>query len=237
MERYWDLTEKQRSELTREQVESFLTVELMENGVTKVEPLVLETPTPVELATDTYYQVEGDEYTHFNAIFRTMEQAQAFVELKPMASDYDYNAGIKNTYLKPCSGYKIGTVKLCRREDIANSRAVLQKNEAIAKANEKATQAYNEACKLVERASAHIFDDWDDCCEKSRSFAKVLATFNEYVGICDGDRFKALVFLCKAFDRTVVDAAREWFGDDSIPFADCQAVPVECVAAEPADRF
>ena len=87
MNRYWDLTNKQRSLLTYDQVKALLEVELMEKGVLAVPKPELITTEPVALIKETYYVPHykgeySDQAMPF--AFRSAEDCERFFEMDPL---------------------------------------------------------------------------------------------------------------------------------------------------------
>lgn len=213
MQRYWDYTQKERSELTAEQVEALMTVELMEKGVIKIErPILAEVVTP-ELPTTTFYEVQhkGDySNTPTGYVFATLEQAQAFVEAKPIEIANHYPAYAK--YAKPCHGFAICPVQMPDEQAYLENKLALEKAKAAKDANDKALKEYNDKAEAMNKATNGVWTDWRECRQFALDNKRIIDTLSEYINICDGDRAKAFVFLGKAFDSEQITAACEWYG-------------------------
>lgn len=230
MKTYWDYSERERSELTNEQVESLLTVELMEKGVVRVDHPVLEPVDDVELSKEKYFSVLADAQWRdeaFDCLFDTIEQAEAFIALKPRKKNHDYSLGAKYDTCQVATGLKIAPVQLCRPEDVANVAIRLKNAASVKKANETALSEYNEKIKKVNEATQGVWDDFRRCRNLSRDHKKILDTFAEYVATCDGDETTAMKFLLKAYDSIAIRDAFEWFGKET-PYT----IEACCVAAE-----
>lgn len=231
MQRYWDYSEKERSELTAEQVESLMVVELMEKGVTKIDrPILAEVEKPT-LPTTTFYEVQhkGDySNTSTGYVFATLAQAQAFVDAKPIEIANHYPAYEK--YAKPCAGFAICPVEMPNEQAYLESKVALEKAKADKEANDKALKEYNDKAEAMHKATNGVWADWRECRQRASDNKRIIDTLSEYVNICDGDRAKAFVFLAKAFDSEQIAAACEWFGierdvpiDQEIPEAPAEA--------------
>jgi hypothetical protein len=216
MLRYWDHSERERAALTAEQVEALMTVELMEKGVTKVEPPTLEAVDDVALPSDQFFQVlrEGpySSDTAFDCLFDTLEQAQAFIDLTPRFRNHDYSIGRKYDFAKVATGLKIGTVKMCREQDVVNVKARLEKAAATKSANEKSQREYNDAIREVTKATQGVWEDWRNMRNTEAVNQRVIDTYREYVKTCDGNEKMAMTFLGKAFSEGKIVDAFEWFG-------------------------
>ncbi len=216
MNRYWDLSEKERSELTTDQVEATITVELMEKGVVKVESPVLRDIPPLELSKRTVFAVEngaaryGREDTGF--VFNTIEDAQKFIASNHMKNEYDYDIGSQYHYAHPMANMSIKTIELCDEQAVLSLKPKLSKREEDRKANEAAKEAYSKAVKVQQEAGAGVWEDYYKCGTKSRANQKVIDVFKEYTATCNGDEMLARKFLAKAFTVSQISEAFEWFG-------------------------
>lgn len=217
MNRYWDKTEKERSELTRDQVEAFLTVELMEKGVVRVDPPKIEDLPDVDVEKKVVYRVgydwrySGKEY--FDVVFSDAESAQRLAELKPMKCDYDYNIGSQWKYAVPCGGLCVESTELYEHSSVLNVKSTLARRAEISKANESALSEYRTAAKAVDDAVAGVWADYYSCVKRSAKLTKIRDTFTEYLGMCDGNEAMARQFLLKAFSASDVTDAEAWFGE------------------------
>lgn len=230
MKRYWDLTEKQRSELTAEQVQALLTVELMERGVVKVDAPILRSVDKLKLAMTRFYTVScKDTYHSFDAVFDTVEKANAFIALQPSEMEYDYSCGgSEYTFVKACGSYQITPVDLCSQQDVMNLKGTLSKIKADKEANDREIAEYNKAVKAVDEATRGLWDDWHACLNKANRNRKVTNVFEDYVKTCEGDSSLASRFLAKVYSQEQIAEAFTWF-DLPIPSTDLPAA-VEAAA-------
>ena len=97
MKTYWDYTERERSEMTEDQVTALLDVELMSKGVLKVVAPILNKIEPVDLPTETKYEAGG-------ILFVTVEQAQAFLALKLGKAFTPEQINEANVWFAPADG-------------------------------------------------------------------------------------------------------------------------------------
>lgn len=210
MNRYWDLAEKQRAELSSEQVEAMLDTELMEQGVVRIEaPAMLPVDVP-EIPSTTMYVIKVG-FGHPNYAYKTAEDA-AVAMSTAVPLDGVYIGGDYRYCPKPQGTLSIEPLAVHSAADVANNRKAAEQAAANKKANEKATSDYKLACKAVDEVCQGVWDDWHKCRALANRYRKVIATLAEYRTICDGDDKKAMVFLAKAFPQPDIDAAREWYG-------------------------
>lgn len=216
MKRYWDYSEKERSEMEREQVQSLLDVELMEKGVLKVKPLVLREVTRVNPgdAKNLFQIVFKGKYgseTVSEFAFETMEQAKALIDLNPQFTDYDYSVGDKFRYYKPMLEAKIQPVELYPECVIANAKSKLKEAKAIEDENTKAKAEHDKDCREVEKACSGVWDDWNDCRSRASEHHRVIDTLADYTKTA-GDTETAMRFLRKVYSDERIQEAHEWFG-------------------------
>ena len=210
MKRYWDYTEKERAAFTREQVAEFLDYELMEVGVLKVPPLVLEEIKPEPpLKRTMWFSVGG-------TLFRTADQAQRFLALEPHDEDYNYSCGYDKKFAKPASR-EIRQVELFDMAEVANAATILSQNKAAKEANDKAREAHAKAVKEQENVLDHLIDNWERCVEKANKHQRVIDTRAQYIKLANGDREVAANFLLKVFSQAEIDAADAWFTGEPGP--------------------
>lgn len=220
MKRYWDYTERERSEMTSAQVEQLLAVELMEKGVARVDPPILDEVDKIEVQKRTYYGAKhagryGTEEA-FDCVFDTAEQADAFLALKPKWRNNDYSIGTEYDTAMD-SVLSLASFPLCEPQNVANVRQRIDKAKTAKSSNETKLENYSKALKAVTTATEGVWEDWRELRQQAYEMRKLIGTFNEYVGICDGDRDKAKVFLGKAFLDGQISQAFEWFADELEP--------------------
>jgi len=218
MNRYWNFSEKERAAMTRENVQAFIDVELMEKGVLKVEPPVLQEIQQVEVPTSVGYEVlyvgEYHSDTSTGFAFTTPEQADAFVKLYPMKIDTKWEYGTQR-FLDPCRELKIQPITLPSVVEMSQMASILKANKAAKDANEKALENHRKAMKVVEDATKGLWDDWQECREKSRRCQKVADTRAEYLKLSGGDAEIAETFLKKVLDEDRIAEAAEWFATEN----------------------
>ena len=223
MNRYWDMSEAARAELTEEQVKSFLDVELMEKGLVKIKPPVRQPLAVVELPKVKVACVKysSDRYGIIQTLdvgFPTMEAAQAFLELCPVMIADDWET--KTKWAAPLREASIFTEELTDHHVVLSAIVALKSNKAKEDANQKAERDYTEAMKLIDAATKDVWDDWQELRAAARAHQRVLDTKAEYEKLA-GNADIALSFLLKAYPKPTIEAACEWRGIPS-PFTGCE---------------
>lgn len=205
MKDYWELSELERANLSEEQLSEYYRTARMRAGVLPPEaPKFIPSP-DVDIPSRVYYVAKrgySDEI-----VFDTLAQAEAFLALKPKVrrSFGDYS----DRQYPEDAEHEIIHRQLSDKASMEAAREALTLSADAEKQNELERSRYNEECKKWDAAVALLNDDWQACREKKRSFDRMLAALEEYVGLCDGNRDMAITFLRKA-KGVEVDRLLEW---------------------------
>lgn len=209
MNRYWDLSRKERAELTEEQVKATIIIELMEKGVVvpaKPEYIpVDEVPGP-----DVTLYAPSPRYSTPGFGFASPDGAAAVLSAA-IDIDTEYIAG-STVRVIGTSDIEIGEVKVYSRERFAANRAIIEKNAAAKKQNDSLKSEYEVSLRKVTEASAGVWDDYYSLRSEAAANKKIIDTYNEYISTCDGNEGLAYTFLLKAYDAGTVGDAFDWFG-------------------------
>jgi hypothetical protein len=211
MKSYWDYSEKERAALSHDQVSDLLKFELMDKGVLKPEsPELLDEELPEIRKTQFFRVTHAGRYSRepFDIAFATVENAQAFMALKPMRilSEWQY----PGDFVKPSGELQIEVVELPTEQDHVAHRPRLAECKANKERNDKAKDEYNKAIKAVDDACDGIWEDFRDMQASDRSHRKVLEVWDQYVADCNGEEEIAFRFLQKAFVEDRIAEAFEW---------------------------
>lgn len=225
MKTYWDHSEKERSELSREHVDDLLKFELMRAGVLRPETPQYEPEVTPDVKKRTVFRVKQN-YSTCDMVFDSAEKAAQAMALCCGFHQRHYLGGLS------LDGYKSGDltidpVEVCDEADVASQRSALELAGANKKANEAKKAEFAKACKECEAVTSGVWDDWHEQHAKARTYQKIVATFGEYRTMADGDSDIAYSFLCKAFDVEEIQKAGEWCGDEFL------ATGPDVVATEP----
>lgn len=207
---YWDHTEKERSELSEEEVKALLDLHLMEKGVLKVKAPVLATIKDEPVLPKVKVFKVSDSYSH-GVAFETIEQAQAFCDLKPLKLDYDYSMGDRYMRADPLE-CKISQVDVFERGALLTAASLLKEIKAAKEANEKAERVFADENKKVESCLSEVWSDYWEQKHTGERHNKLIATWNEYLKMTGNDEKIASGFLKKAFTVETINEASEWTG-------------------------
>lgn len=212
MKRYFDYTERERSDMTESQVESLMAAELMAAGVLKVDrPELLPEEAPA-IPGETMYGIKAGYYECRRFGFRTADDAATAMALMiPLGSkyiggrDFPTEKGADALTIEPFLVYSLA--------DITNSKSVTEKFAANKKQNEAALAEYAKACDAITKVTDNVWENWHSCRSMAARLLKVCATFAEYQRLCDENDETSLKFLLKAFTVDEVTAAIAWYPD------------------------
>lgn len=216
METYWDLSEKQRAELSREEVERYLDAELMTKGILKVEPPILD-PVPAEPEIDkkSFHQFtfKDPRYSYSSykpdLVFESAEDARAFfkqVRVWRLRDNYEQPSSVEA--LVPET---LAVVDAVSADDFANHKSVLDARKAILQENTERRNAFDKAAADMTKCLGGVWDDWNGCRAAGREHQKVIDTMDGYITTAGGSTDIAASFLTKAFTELEITEAYKWF--------------------------
>lgn len=223
MKTYWDHTERERSEMTEEQVRDLLDLELMQQGVLKVLPPKVEELTPVVLPKERVFTIRHKDLygsgTELDVVFATIEHAEAFLRLAPKVRCYRYGV---DAHVAPLLDPSICPEDLPTKTTVEAKESVLRENTAKQQRNDAARREYDSAIAKIDKATEGIWNDWRACQAKRDRMQKIADTRAEYLRLTGGVGNLADIFLAKAFRSEELAEEREWSGL-ARPVTDCAA--------------
>lgn len=213
MKTYWDFEESERAAMSEDDVRRLLDFELMSKGVIRVEAPRLEVVEDVSLPKRTVYGIEAKDPRYYHqkkllVAFDSAEDAAKFAALCVFEIVDDYETGTK--FAAPLREPSIVPAEVTAEQDVMNARSLLKANKEKESHNTRAREAYDKACRTVEEATRDVWADWRRCRDVVERHKKVVATFDEYKRLTDGNADLACTFLGKAYPKTDVVAAFEW---------------------------
>lgn len=210
MQTYWDLSEKERAALSREDVERYVDAELMTKGVLKVEPpKEAAVPDPPTVSRRSYLRGRHQSRygtTTTDVAFADAAAAQALLSAVVIEEDYDTGMKVARTI------FELDEVTAVPEDEYLRHRSALQAHKAIIEANKKARTEFAEAAKKQEAALSGLWADWTECRERDARLRKIVDTFEDYKRIAGGDVAVAARFLRKPFTEEEIAEAAKWFG-------------------------
>lgn len=209
MKTYWDLSEEERGTLTREDVERYVDAELMVKGVLKVKPLVLEPEPAVPEPTQGFFVIRlvGGYGNKAAVVFRSVEDARAFLALRPFALESEWLSSSTVEYVSEIRPEaEVVEMRLLTDAERNAARTELSKAAAIKSENAKRKDAYEKAVREQTTALKGLWEDWHACREKVAKLETIRATFTEYRLIA-GDPAVAATFLRKVYSADEIAEA------------------------------
>lgn len=215
---YWDLSEKERANLTREGVEKYIAFELMRAGVLQPAELVLvEEPETPEAEGEVFVAQCG--YQHSEIAFASPDDARrsingALGQLKTEKVG-DWRHGVKVSKVVPFdleanAGDLVRRVPIYSDERLAAVKEQLDKAAEAKSENGRRKEAHSKEAAKVDEALKGMWADWHECRAKAAEMKRVHETLAKYVEMAKGDEEIARGFLIKAFDADIVEEAEGW---------------------------
>lgn len=215
MKTYWDLSEAERAALTEEDVQRFLDAELMQKGVLKVRPLVLEPEPTVPPPYVAVFAIRLTSYSKADLVFETLEAAKACIALQPKLLEQVWVGSDHVEVVEQVAQPEVSEVCVYTKEQVTVLKGDLSKAAAIRKANADRTTQYETAVKARDEALRHLWEDWARCREEEAKLREVADTFADYQKIA-GSNVIATQFLEKVYPVALIEDAAERF---SLPLA------------------
>lgn len=214
---YWEFSDKERSELTENEVTRLLDAELMVNGVMRPEkPPAILTVADLDLPKRAFARVSFGPYGGEKSavVFDTIEQAEAFVKLSPRLVVDDWET--RQKYTKGLEGAQVSTELFTDEGEVVAAKVELKRIVAQRAEIERAQREYAEQSKKVESVTSRVWDDWHAQRSTANDMIKVQITFDEYVKMTQGNHGLAISFLLKIFDAEKIRNAAMWVEDKDL---------------------
>lgn len=206
MRRYWDLTELERARLDRDQVESYLDMELMERGVLRPEAPLLE---PLKAPTPDTYNVFVVKVGHHNLqiAFDTAEDANKFLDLDPDIVEHDWRTGRDFLKLIDADEARVVQETYTTEQELGRCRAALEEDKKTVERNQAALSAYEKALDVVNEATRTLLDDWYNCRARETHLGRIRGTYADYLVLSQNQEAVARKFLAKVFTSDDIEEA------------------------------
>ena len=203
MKTYWENSEVERMNMKCEEVQALIDIELMTKGIIKVNPPNFkEIKSLDQFEKIIYYEVSG-------ILFKTMEQASAFVQLNPLKEGYDYyGAGYDFKYAE-CADNSIKTVRLFKADDIKINQAVFKWNKTAKEYNEAEEKKYKKELETMDAATSPVWDDWHEKQATRHKCERINETYQDYLKMTEGNEHLARDFLTKIYSESEIKLAEE----------------------------
>lgn len=210
MKSYKEHTPLERANMSYEEVESLLKIELMEAGIVEMkEPEAPPEPEEFEpVIQEKVYQpsVNADYPQTLPFGFLDEEDARAFSEMKILILDQDYSTKLI-TAKKPKGGTSIGLVGIVSKDELARARKAGKEDSEAERGYRDQLATYEEYKQKRDEVLQPVWDDWREMGQQKAASQRIDDVYDDYLKTCDGDAKLALKFLRKAYsDQAIVDA-------------------------------
>lgn len=201
MKTYWENSDVERMNMKSEEVQALIDIELMTKGIIKVNPPVFkEIKSLDQFEKIIYYEVSG-------ILFKTMEQASAFVQLNPLKEGYDYyGAGYDFKYAEVADN-SIKTVGLFKADDIKVNQGVFKCNKTAKEYNEAEEKKYKKELEIMDTATSPVWDDWHEKQATRYKCERINETYQDYLKMTEGNAKLAKDFLSKIYSESEINLA------------------------------
>lgn len=212
---FWELSDRQIAELSEEKVRTFIDIELMEQGILKMErPTFSDVDALVydkkEFVTPVFIGEDGST-VESSVVFETREAAAEFLKLRPFVIERDWR--LNCTIVKRVIDAKLDIKEQAEFSSIQKIRIELEKSAKAREENDTKMRAWREHNEKVDKASQQIWSAWFGAQRTFQHYKNIVSTFKNYVGLCSGDEDLAKTFLAKAFPPDEIEQAFEQCAD------------------------
>jgi hypothetical protein len=197
--KFEEMSDEIKASMTDEQMRRQIDVELMEGNITKVEyPGTFDLEMP-SLEETNYYTV-GEIY------FKTQKQAEQFMKLSPMKSNYEWRIGSEIRFVEEIDDS-------IRIESLYDKTEIQDKGPELIEWNKKHEEHNTKKRRYENYVSARnaIYDKIWSAHEKAKEIInernKIEQTYEEYKTLTNGDEELAYTFLVKHFGEEKVKDA------------------------------
>jgi len=196
-----DLSVEQIAALTKEEIEEYIRVEMMENGVKAVEKPAPFLLLPPKVKTHKLYKVYG-------LYFETPGQVDKLFQLRPKKTEYSWDLGTNLKFLSDVEK-EYEQVEIFDKEDF-----IAKGDEMVAWRKQKdvwdnLNGAHEVYLQRRNKIASEFWTKWDEAKKKVEGKHTIQKAFEEYKTLAKGDEGIALGFLFKTFGE---EEAREAIG-------------------------
>lgn len=208
-----DLTDEELINLTDEEIEALVTVQLMHEGIVVPEAPVRPEREPdySDLPTKTYVKIQGNGYGA--VLLANAEDVEKLRGVRILRADYTRQRQGKYHYTAEETQWEIGSMEIYDRDDLAKRDAELVEVTARYDTYLADLKEYERAVEKKRKVVDDIYSTIYDARTRKAKADNIHATFEKYVGLADGDEHVAWRFLCKAYDSDEIDMLKAWYPD------------------------
>ena len=217
MKSYKEHSQLERANMTSDDVESLLKIELMGAGIVEVPKPTKPVPPPkFEPALEgLVFQptIHAGYERSLDFAFLNEEDSVAFAKMQIVKITEDYDVKLKTVEITE-GQTKISIVSVVSEEMLKQAKKA--KKECSVDLTSYNSARYKHDEYLVDRDAVldPVWEDWRDMRSIHMKSQQLLSVFNEYVDTCDGDEELAMKFLKKAYTDKAIQEAYEFLEMD-----------------------
>lgn len=222
MKSYWDLTAKERLNLTHEQLnEVWIPREAAMQGLLRpAEPSLIplpEKPDVQEPSQMPHFKVKGRYNGHhtyeFAGIFDSLETAKGFIALRPRGYERKYRDNdYSNSFhiMLTLDSYDVEIINVVDEAEQKAYDSAMQEYAEAKVSNDKQLDAHTRALRAIENSAEKLRKNLQKLNERKNMLASVIHNLKEFITVAEGDFKMACRFMLKKIDRQLLyDALQE----------------------------
>lgn len=196
---YKEIAKENLAALSDYEVEQLIKTEMMEQGVRVVEkPSPFNELRPV-LSTQKFYAVSG-------ILFKTMSQAEKFLDLNPQKDDWSWNTTSEFRYSEPISS-GIRVVELYVKEEVVERGDELTAWAAKKVEYDGKKSQYDNYCRSNGNIAKTVWNAVIEARKAQQERVEIQNAYEEYKELAGGDELIAQNFLFKTYGEEKARAA------------------------------
>jgi hypothetical protein len=217
MKTYWDHSERERADMTEEEVTRLLDFELMQKGILKPKPLVVLPVVPPAMPKKTYARVrcDGRHGTALDVVFHTVEDAKVFLALLPALHKNDWET--RSEYVSPMLDTEVFFEELTDAGSVNLFKSELKKIAANLEENRRAEAQFSKESQEVERATRGVWEDWRSCRNTAVEMRRIADTEAEYEALAGDNDAMVVACLLKTFGDARMQQYAAWASTGALP--------------------
>jgi hypothetical protein len=196
MKRYYDLSKQELNDLSNEDIQRYIDIEIAYAGIIPVrnpeQPAIFKPSIePKEVA----YEVHGN-------LFKNADDAMTFSKMDKLSAEYNWSkAGSDYKWLEPKTDYDGGvkTVKFYKKEDIASIVEELTASRKAKELYDADLKEYNKYCEKISTIQTSIIDAIREARYFFSDVKAAKSLYDKYIKLADGNVETATNFIKDAY--------------------------------------
>jgi hypothetical protein len=217
MKSYKEHSQLERANMTSDDVESLLKIELMGAGIVEVKSPTKPVPPPkFEPALEgLVFQptIHAGYERSLDFAFLNEEDSAVFAKMQIVKLTEDYDVKLK-TVERTEGPTKISIVSVVSEEMLKQAKKAKKECSVDLTSYNIALDEYDTYRADRDEVLDPVWEDWGDMRSIHMKSQHLLSVFNEYVDTCDGDEELAMKFLKKAYTDKAIQEAYEFLEMD-----------------------